>query len=43
MPRKRHKAEEIVAKLRQVHVLTVQGTPVGDAIHQIGVTEVTYL
>jgi hypothetical protein len=25
MPRKRHKAEEIVAKLRQVDVLTSQG------------------
>ena len=42
MPRKRHKAEEIVAKLRQVDVLTAQGTPVADAIRQIGVTEVTY-
>jgi hypothetical protein len=27
MPRKRHKAEEIVAELRQVEVLTAQGTP----------------
>ena len=42
MPRKRHKAEEIVAKLRQVDVLTAQGTPVAEAIRQIGVTEVTY-
>ena len=42
MPRKRHKAEEIVAKLRQVDVLTAQGVPVADAIRQIGVTEVTY-
>ena len=42
MPRKRHKAEEIVAKLRQVDVLTARGTPVADAIRQIGVTEVTY-
>ena len=42
MPRKRHKAEEIVAKLRQVDVLTAQGTPIVDAIRQIGVTEVTY-
>jgi hypothetical protein len=25
MPKKRHKAEEIVAKLRQVEVLTAQG------------------
>ena len=27
MPKKRHKAEEIVAKLRQVEVLTAQGKP----------------
>src|ERR1700678_891050 len=42
MPRKRHKAEEIVAKLRQVEVLTAQGKPVAEAILSIGVTEVTY-
>jgi putative transposase len=42
MPRKRHKAEEIVAKLRQVDVLVSQGQSVADAIRSIGVTEVTY-
>ena len=42
MPKKRHKPEEIVAKLRQVDVLTSQGTTVADAIRQVGVTEVTY-
>jgi len=42
MPNKRHKAEEIVAKLRQVEVLTAQGKPVAEAIRSIGVTEVTY-
>ncbi len=42
MPRKRHKPEEIVAKLRQVDVLISQGQNVADAIRQIGVTEVTY-
>ena len=42
MPRKRHKPEEIVAKLRQVDVLVSQGQMVADAIRQIGVTEVTY-
>jgi putative transposase len=42
MQRKRHKAEEIVAKLRQVEVLTAQGKPVSEAIRTIGVTEVTY-
>lgn len=42
MARKRHTAEEIVAKLRQVDVLMAQGRPVGDAVRAIGVTEVTY-
>ena len=42
MPRKRHKPEEIIAKLRQVDVLTSQGQKVADAIRSIGVTEVTY-
>lgn len=39
---KRHKPEEIIAKLRQVDVLTSQGSTVADAIRQIGVTEITY-
>src|SRR6185436_19803156 len=42
MARKRHTAEEIVGKLRQVEVLTSQGRPVAEAIRAIGVTEVTY-
>ena len=42
MPSKRHKPEEIVAKLRQVDVLISQGRSVADAIRSIGVTEVTY-
>jgi len=42
MPKKRHKAEEIVGKLRQVEVWTAQGKPVAEAIRSIGVTEVTY-
>jgi putative transposase len=42
MARKRHTAEEIVAKLRQVDVLMAQGKPVADAVRMIGVTEVTY-
>ena len=42
MARKKHKAEEIVAKLRQVDVLTAQGRPVAEAVRSIGVTEVTY-
>ena len=42
MPRKRHKPEEIVEKLRQVDVLLSQGQSIIDAIRQIGVSEVTY-
>ena len=39
---KRHKPEEIIAKLRQVDVLTSRGQGVADAVRAIGVTEVTY-
>ena len=42
MPRKSYKPEEIVAKLRQVDVLTSQGQSVAEAIRSIGVSEVTY-
>jgi transposase-like protein len=42
MPSKRHHPEEIVAKLRQVDVLTSQGQSVANAVRSIGVTEVTY-
>ena len=41
-PRKSYKPEEIVAKLRQVDVLTSQGQSVAEAIRSIGVSEVTY-
>ena len=42
MPKRRHKPEEIVTKLRQVDVLVSQGQSVADAIRSIGVTEVSY-
>ncbi len=42
MPRKRPTAEEIVAKLRQVDVLTSQGKTVAEAVRAIAVTEVIY-
>jgi len=42
MPRKQYKPEEIVAKLRQVDVLSLQGQSVSEAIRSIGVSEVTY-
>ena len=42
MPKKRHAPEEIVAKLRQVDVMTSQGKLIGEAIRSIGVSEATY-
>ena len=42
MPQKKHKPEEIVAKLRQVDVLISRGQSVAEAIRSIGVSEVTY-
>ena len=42
MARKRHRPEEIVAKLRQVDVLTAQGKSISDAVRTIAVTETTY-
>jgi putative transposase len=42
MPRKRHSAEEIVAKLRQADVLLAQGQAGADVARVLGVTETTY-
>ena len=42
MARKRHKPEEIIAKLRQVDVLTGQGRSISEAVKTIAVTETTY-
>ena len=42
MPQKKHKPEEIVAKLRQVDVLVSQGQSVSEAVRSIGVTQFTY-
>jgi putative transposase len=42
MAEKRSTPEQIVAKLRQVEVLTAQGKPVAEAVRAIGVTEPTY-
>jgi putative transposase len=42
MPKKSHKPEEIVAKLRQVELLVSQGKPAAEAVRAIGVTEATY-
>jgi putative transposase len=42
MAGKRSTPEQIMAKLRQVEVLTAQGKPVAEAVRTIGVTEPTY-
>ncbi|ULB10219.1 IS3 family transposase [Cereibacter azotoformans] len=42
MGQKKHKPEEIVAKLRQVDVLVSQGRSVAEAVRSIGVTQFTY-
>ena len=42
MARKHFKPEEIVARLRQVEVLTGQGKPIVDAVRSIGVAEATF-
>ncbi len=42
MPQKKHKPEEIIAKLRQVGVSVPQGQSVGEAVRSIGVTQNTY-
>ena len=42
MARKRFKPEEIVARLRQVEVLTGQGKPIVDAVRSIDVAEAPF-
>lgn len=42
MAQKKHKPEEIVAKLRQVDVLVSQGQSVAEAERLIGVMQFTY-
>ena len=41
MPQKKHKPEQIVAKLRQVDVLVSQGQLVAEAVRSISVTQFT--
>ncbi len=43
MPRKRHNPDEIIAKLRQVDALTLQGRSIAEAVKVIGTSETTYL
>jgi transposase-like protein len=41
MARKKHKPEEIVKKLREVEKLRAEGSTIGEAARQVGVTETT--
>ena len=42
MGTKRHKPEEIVAKLRQVEIVTAQDKSIAEAARSIGASEQTY-
>ena len=42
MPKKRHTAEQIVAKLRQIDVLVAQGRTIGQACKEAEITEQSY-
>ena len=42
MAQKRHTAEQIIGKLRQVEVAQAQGMTIPQAVKQIGVTEQTF-
>ena len=42
MAQKRHTAEQIISKLRQVEVAQAQGARIPQAVKQMGVTEQTF-
>lgn len=42
MPRKRHSAEQIVTKLRQIDVLVAQGRTIGQACKESEISEQSY-
>ena len=42
MTRRSHRPEQIIKKLREIEVLLSQGSTVGKAAREIGVTEQTY-
>ena len=42
MPSKKHRAEEIIGKLREAEVVLAHGTTTAEACRRIGVTEQTY-
>ena len=42
MARRRHKPEEIIAKLREAEILLAQGMKVPEVVRELGIHEVTY-
>jgi len=42
MARRRYKAEEIIAKLREAEILLGQGMKVAEVVRELGIHEVTY-
>jgi hypothetical protein len=42
MPTKHHKPEQIIAKLRQIEVLTAQGKPLAASCKEAGISEQSY-
>ncbi len=42
MSKKRHTAEQIIAKLREAEVLLAQGVTVGEVCKKLAITEQTY-
>ncbi len=42
MGRKRHGAEQIIAKLREAEVELARGKTAGEVCHKLGITEQTY-
>jgi len=42
MPRKKHKPEDVTAKLQQVDVLVAQGQGIVDATRQVGISDSRY-
>lgn len=41
-PMKKHTPEQIVAKLRRIEALTVEGHTIGEAAREVGISEPTY-
>jgi hypothetical protein len=42
MPTKHHKPEQIIAKLRQIEVISAQGKPLAAACKEAGISEQSY-